>query len=98
MPQPSCSCCYDDAFDQAHAQRVLRAYRKKGPGRASVAIADALAGDDATGMTVLDIGANIGLYSAVASRIVGPTGRIIAIEPGPHNCEFIRRTIELNGL
>ncbi|MEO8462090.1 MAG: class I SAM-dependent methyltransferase [Chloroflexota bacterium] len=60
MPQPPCSCCYDDAFDQAHAQRVLRDYRKKGPGRASVAVADALAGDDATGMTVLDIGAGVG--------------------------------------
>ena len=60
MPPPTCSCCYDDAFDQAHAQRVLRNYRKRGPGRASVAIADALAGEDATGMTVLDIGAGVG--------------------------------------
>jgi FkbM family methyltransferase len=49
------------------------------------------------GMTVLDVGANIGLYTAVASRIVGPTGRVISIEPDRTNCSFIHRTIELNG-
>lgn len=35
-------------------------------------------GDD-----VLDIGANIGLYSVYLSRAVGPEGRVLAVEPDP---------------
>lgn len=34
-----------------------------------------------SGDVFVDIGANIGLYSVVASKIVGNTGRVIAIEP-----------------
>jgi FkbM family methyltransferase len=48
------------------------------------------------GMCVLDIGANIGLYSAVAAQRIGPTGRVIAVEPGAENCSFIKRTAERN--
>ena len=33
------------------------------------------------GMTVVDIGANIGYYTALAASKVGPEGRIYAIEP-----------------
>lgn len=33
------------------------------------------------GNHVFDVGANIGLYSAVASRVVGPQGLVVAIEP-----------------
>ncbi len=36
------------------------------------------------GMTVVDIGANIGYFTLLFSRLVGPTGRIIAIEPVEH--------------
>ena len=50
------------------------------------------------GMGVIDVGANIGLYSAIAARIVGPNGRVIAIEPDATNCSFLRRTKERNGL
>lgn len=35
------------------------------------------------GMTVLDIGANIGLYTCLLSRLVGDTGRVVAFEPEP---------------
>lgn len=50
------------------------------------------------GMCVLDVGANIGLYSAIAARKVGPGGRVIAMEPDAANCSFIERTKERNGL
>lgn len=42
---------------------------------------------------VLDVGANVGQYAVACSRIVGPSGRVIALEPIPetfamlsHNC------------
>jgi len=48
------------------------------------------------GMTVIDIGANIGLYTIIASRGVGPSGSVIAIEPAQENCSFIERSLALN--
>jgi len=42
VPDPCCSSCYDNAFDGRLAGRELREYRRKGPGRASRAIAEAL--------------------------------------------------------
>ena len=36
-----------------------------------------------TGGTFLDVGANIGYFSLVASRLVGPSGRVLAAEPNP---------------
>jgi FkbM family methyltransferase len=49
------------------------------------------------GMSVVDVGANIGLYTAVAARGVGPAGAVLAIEPESRNCELIRQTVDLNG-
>jgi len=49
------------------------------------------------GMTLVDVGANIGFFSLVAARLVGPTGRVLAVEPEPANCTRIERNVELNG-
>ncbi|MCX5658505.1 MAG: FkbM family methyltransferase [Planctomycetota bacterium] len=49
------------------------------------------------GMCVVDIGANIGLYSAVAAKAVGPSGVVVAIEPAPHNFALIGQMASLNG-
>jgi FkbM family methyltransferase len=35
------------------------------------------------GSVFVDVGANIGLYTRLASRIVGPSGRVYAMEPQP---------------
>lgn len=35
------------------------------------------------GGLVLDVGANHGIYTQLAAKLVGPTGRVIAFEPGP---------------
>lgn len=35
------------------------------------------------GWTVFDVGANIGYYSLLLSRLVGPEGRVYAFEPNP---------------
>lgn len=50
------------------------------------------------GMTVLDVGANIGYYAAHAARAVGPTGRVHAFEPDPRTAESLRENMLLNGL
>lgn len=60
MPEPGCSCCYDKEFDDRAARRELADDRRRGPRAATRALADALAGADAHGLTVLDIGAGIG--------------------------------------
>lgn len=49
------------------------------------------------GAVVLDIGANIGFYSMLAARHVGPAGRVIAIEPSAISCDLIRRSAARNG-
>lgn len=47
------------------------------------------------GMTFLDIGANIGYFSALALEVL-EAGRIIALEPDPENFRFLEATIAAN--
>jgi FkbM family methyltransferase len=49
-----------------------------------------------TGDTVVDVGANEGYYSILASKIVGTTGKILAIEPQSRLQNILFRNIELN--
>jgi len=49
-------------------------------------------------MTVWDVGANVGFYTLLASRIVGVSGRVTAFEPVPKNVASLRRHLELNGV
>jgi len=48
------------------------------------------------GDCVLDVGANIGLYSLALSRAVEPHGRVIAVEPDPDNLVLLRRNLLSN--
>lgn len=43
------------------------------------------------GMTVIEIGANVGLLTTVAAAAVGDRGRIIAYEPAPDTVQALRR-------
>lgn len=43
------------------------------------------------GATVLDIGANKGIYSFWLARAVGPGGRVMAFEPQPEMVDYIAR-------
>jgi len=49
------------------------------------------------GMTVVDVGANIGYYTLLAARLVGNEGKVFAFEPEPQNHVLLLRNIELNG-
>jgi FkbM family methyltransferase len=48
------------------------------------------------GMTVLDIGANIGYYALMELGMIGRSGTLIAVEPSPSNIELLRRNLALN--
>lgn len=48
------------------------------------------------GDQVLDIGANIGLYSLYLSRAVGPEGKVVAVEPDPDNLALLRANLKMN--
>lgn len=49
------------------------------------------------GMTVLDIGANIGYYALMELQLIGPTGTLVTVEPSPANVELLRYNLALNG-
>lgn len=45
------------------------------------------------GMTVADIGANIGIYTRMFSALTGATGHVHAFEPAPANFEKLEATV-----
>jgi FkbM family methyltransferase len=49
-------------------------------------------------MVVLDVGANLGLYTCLAAKRVGPTGQVHAFEPVAGIFQRLRRNLELNRL
>lgn len=50
------------------------------------------------GDVFVDIGANVGVMTLLAGTIVGPSGRVIAVEPEPANLQMLYRGIVINGL
>lgn len=50
------------------------------------------------GMTVLDVGANVGAHTLVLGKIVGPTGRVIAFEPTDYAFRKLLRNLSLNDM
>ncbi len=48
------------------------------------------------GAVIYDVGANVGIYSLIASLRVGVTGRVYAFEPLDQNLRYLRRHIMLN--
>lgn len=48
------------------------------------------------GMTVLDVGGNLGLYTLLISRLVGPTGRVVTFEPDPDLHALLQYNCTLN--
>ena len=49
------------------------------------------------GDTVLDLGANHGVYALLAAQIVGPTGQVDAFEPNPRLAKLVDLSLRLNG-
>ena len=61
----------------------------------TVGVISALLGE---GDWAVDVGANIGATVLPAARQVGPTGRVIAVEPASRVGNLLRRSILINGL
>ncbi len=59
-------------------------------------VVDLIEGFLRPGMTFVDLGANIGYHSILASRLVGPTGKVYAFEPDPYTFEYLAKNCAAN--
>jgi FkbM family methyltransferase len=50
------------------------------------------------GDTLIDIGANHGSFSIVASKLVGKTGLVVAVEPQPRLAKAVKKSLAKNSL
>lgn len=50
------------------------------------------------GMTIVDVGANVGYYTLMAAAAVGGAGRVLAFEPSPYAFERLAETLRRNGV
>jgi FkbM family methyltransferase len=49
------------------------------------------------GMSVIDIGANIGYFTMLSAMLVGPAGHVLAVEPNPRNARLLEASRRVNG-
>ena len=80
----------DLPLDHAHAGLIVR-------GTLEPPVQEALRRVLAPGAVFYDVGANIGFFTILGARLVGPRGRVIAFEPVPACARAVARNIELNG-
>jgi FkbM family methyltransferase len=50
------------------------------------------------GVTVVDVGANIGLFTLESALATGPNGRVISIEASPAHVRMLRENLRLNAI
>jgi len=50
------------------------------------------------GQTMIDVGGNLGYFSILGARAVGPNGRVVAFEPVEHVRRQLLDNVRLNGL
>jgi len=55
-----------------------------------------IVGHVSRGMTVVDVGANVGVYTSLFSQLVGSSGRVIALEPAPDNWRALDKALATN--
>lgn len=69
-----------------------------GRGNNELPVQQALERHATSGSVVFDIGANVGFFTVLAARLVGPDGHVVAFEPVPSNAEYVRRNARLNDM
>lgn len=65
-------------------------------GQYELDVQNALARELRPGDGFLDVGANAGFFSLIGSKLVGPTGWCVSVDPDPANCESISAQRALN--
>ena len=60
------------------------------------AVQDVLKAHLRPGMVFYDLGANIGFFSLIGARLVGPTGKVVSFEADPEICHRLRENISQN--
>ena len=50
------------------------------------------------GQMFVDVGANVGYFTLLGAQLVGPKGRVVAVEAHPGLAELLRRNVIMNGL
>jgi FkbM family methyltransferase len=50
------------------------------------------------GDKAVDVGACVGFFTLLAAHLVGPTGEVVAVEPGNDNLEKLKQNLALNSL
>lgn len=50
------------------------------------------------GAVAYDVGAHVGFYTLLLSKLVGPSGSVYAFEPFPRNLSFLQHHVAKNGL
>jgi FkbM family methyltransferase len=65
-------------------------------GTGEPAVQQALAENLRAGQTFYDLGANIGFFSLMAARLVGPAGRVICFEADPEIAARLRENLAYN--
>jgi FkbM family methyltransferase len=80
----------DLPLDHAHAGLIVR-------GTLEPPVQEALRRLLAPGDVFYDVGANVGFFTLLGARLVGPGGRVVAFEPVPWCARAVGHNIELNG-
>jgi FkbM family methyltransferase len=79
----------DLPLDHAHAGLIVR-------GTLEPPVQEALRRLLAPGDVFYDVGANVGFFTLLGARLVGPEGRVVAFEPVPACARAVARNIALN--
>lgn len=86
------------AFERPAVQRLYSrlyfVYKRRLEARATAALMAWIT----PGSTVIDVGANIGFFTVDFARRVGPSGRVVAFEPGGRNVTTLRWNLERAGI
>ena len=66
-------------------------------GQHELMVQEALRRQLGPGRVFIDVGCNIGMHTLLGARLVGPTGRVVALDPQPENVRATQANVQLNG-